>query len=614
MEDFGDDFSLEELNTLLIMFRDQSLQILDEMTEDLFTLESKGEDAECLARLRRGAHTIKGDSTCVGFDGVTQIAHKLEDFVDALVTGGMKFDAQHIDLLLNGLDEIRSALSHEEATDVPDEIVQKVVKRIEEAALDVAHEASQNVVVILDEKEQTETFAAEQEIAETKFAELSGGEARQENEVVQETVSVTQEVAKSASRDFVRVEASKIDTLLNLASEMVIARSVLGQLEPQLADVLQRNELIDKFGRARTQMDKLIAELHKSVLKIRMVTIDNVFKRFNRPMRELANETGKQVELEMYGGETELDRALVDLIYEPILHLLRNAVDHGVETAEERKLAGKDAVGKIHMRAYHEGNQVVVEVSDDGKGISTEALKEKAIATGAISEAQAAQMSEEEALEIIFIPGFSLAKRITHVSGRGIGMDAVRNAIEQLRGTVNVRSEVGVGTVFTLRMPLTLAIIRALLFSTGGQLFALPLMAVKEIVRAKVTDFTELDGFENYRLREQFISLVRPAVVLGFERRKGGSGAAMRNNNEQVYMIVVTVGNKKYGVVAESLIGDQELVIKPLDNRWVHNDALAGASVLGDGRVVLIMDAEMMFRKAIRYERGKGSEKRNYAV
>jgi two-component system chemotaxis sensor kinase CheA len=331
-------------------------------------------------------------------------------------------------------------------------------------------------------------------------------------------------------------------------------------------------------------------------------------------MRELAAERGKEVELQISGGETELDRALVDIVHEPLLHLLRNAVDHGLETMEERRSAGKPEAGRIAMRAYHEGNQVVVEVSDDGRGIDPALVKRKAIEVGAITKQDAAQMPDEDAVELIFLEGLSTAEELTQLSGRGIGASAVRAAIEQLRGTVAVKSEVGGGTCFTLRMPLTLAIIKALLFSASGQLFALPLLAVSEIARATGSDIVHLDGVENYRLRDRFISLVRPGVVLSFDRRRGGSGAALRTEANHFFVVVLATGDKKYGVVADELLGEQELVIKPLDSGWVQNEALAGASVLGDGRVVLIMDAEMVFRKAIRYERGKGSNREAYAV
>jgi two-component system chemotaxis sensor kinase CheA len=304
----------------------------------------------------------------------------------------------------------------------------------------------------------------------------------------------------------------------------------------------------------------------------------------------------------------------VDLLYEPLLHLLRNANDHGHETSEERRLAHKPAIGRIGMRAYHEGNYVVVEVSDDGRGIDPAAVKERAIEAGAITGQDAARMPDEDAAELIFLEGLSTARTITQLSGRGIGAAAVKAAIEQLRGSVAVKSEVGGGTCFTLRMPLTLAIIRALLFKAAGQLFALPLLAVTEIARAESSDIVYLDGIENYRLRDRFVSLVRPGVVLSFDRRKGGSGAGFRHEASHFFVVILATADKKYGVVADELMGEQELVIKPLDSHWVQNDALAGASVLGDGRVVLIMDAEMVFRKAVKYERGKGNNREAYAV
>ncbi len=577
-----DDFNKDELEQLIAVFRDQSLHILDEMSQDLLILEAKGEAPESLARLRRGAHTIKGDAACIGLDGVTEVAHKIEDFMDTVIEGGHKIEARAVDLILQALDEIRDALSSDDIADLQAESVSRILHSFAESGK--APEA-------------------------IEFEELSDSEAKEEDGGA-DTKSLVQQANGKSRREYVRVEVTKIDELLNLAGEMVIARSVINQIEPQLAQTLKQNEMVDQFGNASSQMGKLIGELHKSVLKMRMVTIDQVFKRFARPMRELAGEHAKQVELEMNGGETELDRALTDLLYEPMLHLLRNAVDHGIETVEERLAVGKPEVAKIRLDAYHEGNQVVVEVSDDGRGINQEALKAKAISLGLVTEKEAELLNDEDTFALIFRQGFSTAQEITHISGRGVGMAAVKASIEQMRGTVSVKSEAGQGTTFTLRMPLTLAIIRAMLFLSAGQLFALPLLSIKEIARAEPGGVLFLDGFETYRLRDEFVSLVRPGVVLGFERRKGGSGNPLRKSTNHFFLIVLNVGAKKYGVVADDLIGDQELVIKPLDNRWVQNEALAGASVLGDGRVALIMDAEMMFRKVIRFERNRGIEKR----
>jgi two-component system chemotaxis sensor kinase CheA len=450
-------------------------------------------------------------------------------------------------------------------------------------------------------------FAAGGEEVDDRLGETSNSESVR----LATTVAVSSQGSK---REYVRIEAAKVGALLNLAGEMVIARSAINEAGEKLEREFPKNDLVGRFSSANAQMGKLIGELQKSVLKMRMVTIDHVFKRFVRPVRELGAECGKRVHLEISGKETELDRALVDLLHEPILHLLRNAVDHGLEGEEERKAAGKSDVCKIVMRAYHEGNQVVIEVMDDGRGIDIAKLKRKAIEVGAISIEEAETISDEDALELVFHQGCSTAEAVTLVSGRGIGASAVRSAIEQLRGSVSIKSESGKGTLFTLRLPLTLAIIKALLFTSSGQLFAFPLLSVSEIVRIGESDLVRLDGLESYRLRDRFISVVRPAVVLGFERRVGGSGSRMRGEFSHSFIIVLRAGGKRYGVTADALLGDQELVIKPLESHWVQNDALAGASVLGDGRVVLIMDAETVFRKAIKYERGKGSGKGAYAV
>jgi two-component system chemotaxis sensor kinase CheA len=575
-----DEFSREELEQLFAVFREQSLHILDEMCEDLLAVESGSADGEALARLRRAAHTIKGDSACVGLEGVTDIAHRIEDVFELFGREGGRCDAGVVDSVLAGLDLMRGAISGDEIKDVEPRCLTEWANQFAEAR----------------------TFGSEAPADGPSVHEV---ETRAANDAAH---------SSRRKREYVRVEAPKVDALLNLAGEMVIARSVINQVAEELELAFPKNDLIGRLSFANSQVGKLIGELQKSVLKMRMVTIDQVFRRFARPVRELAGESGKRVDLEMAGGETELDRALVDLLYEPILHLLRNAVDHGIETEEERRVAGKPDMCRILMRAYHEANQVVVEVRDDGRGIDIARLKQKAVEVGAVSKIEAEAMTDEEALNLIFLQGFSTAREITRISGRGVGASAVKSAIEQLRGSVTVRSERGVGTAFTLRLPLTLAIIKALLFKAGGELLAFPLLSVSEIVRADASDVVCLDGHESYRLRERFISLVRPAVVLGLDRRSvDSSGARLRAEAEHLFIIVLSVGERRYGVVADGLLGDQELVIKPLDSMWIQSEALAGASVLGDGRVVLIMDAETVFRKAIKYERSRGNGRGAYA-
>ena len=570
----------------MAVFRDQALELLECMSQDLLVLEADGKDGEAMARLRRAVHTIKGDSACIGLVGITELAHRLEDLVDMIRLGNIGFEAGVVNLVLAGLDGMRIAVGGAQVEDIAAETLAGLLGQIASVEERCGRKNDEGA-----RKDETPT------------AKEAQGGAKDRKEAKQKR-----------GPDYVRVEAARIDALLNLAGEMVIARSGMSQIAAELEVAFPKNEVAARLAGAGMQMGKLISELQKSVLKMRMVTIDHVFRRFARPMRELAAERDKLIEFEVSGGETELDRTLVDLIYEPLLHLLRNAVDHGLESRNEREEAGKPSAGKISMRAYHEGYQVVVEVSDDGRGIDLASVKARAVEAGRITAGQAERMTGVEAVELVFLSGLSTAKEITRVSGRGIGASAVKSVVEELRGSIGVKTDWGQGTTFTLRMPLTLAIIKALLFKAGGQLFALPLMTVREVARIKPSEVVLLDGFESFRLRNRFISIVRPRAVLGSERRRGGSGAALREDPTQLLVVVVEAAGRRFGVLADQLMGEQELVIKPLSSEWLQNEALAGASVLGDGRVALIVDAGELLGKAIKHERGKGKVQEVYAA
>jgi two-component system chemotaxis sensor kinase CheA len=565
-----DELTQKELATLLAVYREQTLHLLDEMTADLLALEAGTADSDALARLRRAAHTIKGDSVCVMLEGIAEIAHHIEDLMAAVMARGGDFDRGAVDAMLGGLDLLRNAIEGDTVEDVSAEVV--------------AHWADE--------------FNGE--LAETSLT----GDAAAVSVPSPDEQTVAATTAKRAE-PYVRIEAEKIDMLLNLASEMVIARSVLNQVGAQFEQQMAQSELVRRARESHLEISKLISELQKNVLRMRMVTIDTIFKRFTRPMRQLAVESGKSVQLEMLGGETELDRALTDALYEPLLHLLRNAIDHGIETPDERRRAGKPEKARITVRAFHDGNQIVVEVSDDGRGIMPEALKARAVRAGLLSAAQAAAMNDFDAIELLFLDGLSTAEQVTQVSGRGVGAAAVKRAIESLHGSVTVATGAGQGTCFTLRLPLTLAIIRALMFSAAGQWFALPLLTISEVARVEPSEITEVDGVESYRLRDRFISIVRPGWALDFERRRGGAGASLRTGPQHVFVIVVTIGSKTFGIVADTLYGEEEVVIKALDDRWLHNDAIAGATLVGNGQIVLILDAEHLLRKAVRVERVK---------
>jgi len=593
----------------MAVFREQAESTLDEMAQDLLLLEAEDGDPEVMSRLRRAAHTIKGDSACIGLEGIGELAHSLEDVLAAAADGELKLGPGVVDVMLESLDQVRNAINGDEVGDISDRVLSVLLARLLElraSKSDGPEKVGEKSTGVVIGEPSAESQVVEPPPSIPTFVPAAPPDDHEA------APSVAKAGAKRKRRgpEYVRVEAARIDALMNLAGEMVIARSVMNQVIPELETTLGAGEFVGRFGAASLQMGKLIAELQKSVLKMRMVTIDQVFRRFGPHMRELASEHAKVVELEVSGGETELDRTLVDLIYEPLLHLLRNAVDHGIEPADERETRGKPRAGKITLRAFHEGNQVVIEVADDGRGVDLAALKARAIESGKLSGAEVDEMTDEEALNLIFYAGLSTAREITRISGRGIGGAAVKSVVEELRGSISVRTEPGIGTTFVLRMPLTLAIIKALLFTVSEWTFALPLLAVSEVARATESDIVLLDDFENFRLRNRFISLVRPARTFGLERRRGGRGRALRGNSRgnspEMFIIVVSIGGKRVGLAADALIGEQEIVIKPLESQWLYNDALAGASVLGDGRVALIMDAGAIFRKALKFENAVG--------
>jgi two-component system chemotaxis sensor kinase CheA len=280
------------------------------------------------------------------------------------------------------------------------------------------------------------------------------------------------------------------------------------------------------------------------------------------------------------------------MIYEPLLHLLRNAVDHGLEEPAERQAAGKPQEGKILVRAFHQASQIVIQVSDDGQGIDPNRIRSKAIKMGL---ERAREMSDQEALELIFEPGFSTAAEVTMISGRGVGLAAVKSFVEGLKGDLNLSSQPGLGTTFELRLPAKLAIMRALLFIVGDRLFALPLSTIEEVLRLRAGDLCQLEGFESYRLRDRYIGVVRIDRLLNFQ---GGHG---------IFLVVLLVNNRRFGLIADRILGEQELVLKALTGRWTQSDLLSGASILGDGRIVLILDGGALLRKATQYERSRSA-------
>jgi two-component system chemotaxis sensor kinase CheA len=385
----------------------------------------------------------------------------------------------------------------------------------------------------------------------------------------------------SSGETVLRVDAEKIDNVLNLVGELIIGKSMLQQVMTEYALRSPKDALRARFGDAMGVHARVLNDLQRSVMKIRMVPVEQLFRRFPRIVRDAAQRCNKQVDLVLSGQDTDLDKSLLDAIAEPLTHIVRNAVSHGLESPGEREKAGKPATGKIRLAAYHQANQLIVEVSDDGRGVDAAKIKAKAIKTKVITGEQAERMSPTEVLDLIFRPGFSTADEITEISGRGVGLDVVRSVLHRLKGTVELETHPGLGTRFRLKLPLTLAIIKALLFRVEHRLYAIPLNTVAEIARAWESDLHQVASWEVVQLRGQALPLMR----LG----KNSSGATDERRGK-IFILVINHNDRKMGLIVDSLEGEEELVIKSLDDQTIATDLVSGASILGDGRVVLIMN------------------------
>jgi two-component system chemotaxis sensor kinase CheA len=388
------------------------------------------------------------------------------------------------------------------------------------------------------------------------------------------TASVT-----ATQENLLRVEAGRIDNVLNLVGELIIGKSMLTQALNEFSKRYPKELLRGKFADAMAFQSRVLNDLQRSVMKIRMVPVDQLFRRFPRMVRDVSRQCGREVELVVSGQDTDLDKGILDAIAEPLTHLVRNAISHGIESAEERRKVGKPAQGMVRLNAYHQGNQVIVEVTDDGRGIDAQKIRTKAIDMGLTTADEAAKLTEQETLNFIFRPGFSTAEQVTEVSGRGVGMDVVQSVLHRLKASVSLETRLGQGTTFRLKLPLTLAIIKALLFWVEQRLYAIPLNAVLEIARTVEAEVHQVDNYEVLQLRNQVLPLLRLGRPATDGDRKG-----------KLFVLVITVAEKKYGLIVDSLEGEEELVIKALDDQTFSTDLVSGASILGDGRVVLILN------------------------
>ena len=467
------------------------------------------------------------------------------------------------------------------ASDEPYEKIAEAAKSVSEIDKVVGEEVKYETLAAKQEKAEADAAAAEKS-QDAPAEEQPQAQAAKPAAKTQSSGNKKQTVAKPVTNRTVRVDIEKLDALMNQVSELIIAKNSLVSISSTDSGDFQNQSFHEQIE----YLERITTNLHESVMKVRMVPIESVVAKFPRMIRDLSRKLDKKMELYMTGEDTELDRTVVDQIGDPLQHLLRNSADHGLEDNATRIAKGKPEVGSIFLNAFQEGNNVIIQVGDDGNGIDVEAVRNKAIERGVITEEQAETMSQKEIINLLFLPSFSMAKKITDISGRGVGLDVVKSNIEALGGDVEVKTELGVGTTFTVRLPLTLAIIQALMVEIRDEKYAIALGSISNIEDIPVKDIKYVEAQEVIHLRGKVIPLIRMDQVLDIEPKE--------EEPESLTVVIVQKGENLAGLVVDNLIGQQEIVIKSLGKYINNNKIISGATILGDGEVALILDVNVL--------------------
>ncbi len=497
--------------------------------------------------------------------------------------------------LSNDLDVVEAAISSENSEEwiakkcrIPSVVAEVLVQKAghEQQQADDVLDIVKHVTAPADDEPEVAIQAEETTAAIAPSASTKTASVPAESNVANTPVDTQSTSFASMQETLLRVDAERIDSVLNLVGELIIAKSMLHQAINEFDKRHPKDPLKMRFSDAMAFQARIMNDLQKSVMKIRMVPVEHLFRRFPRVVRDVAKSCGKEVNLVVTGQDTDLDKSILDMLAEPLAHLVRNAVDHGIESPAERINDGKPAQGTVTLDAYHQGNQIVIEVSDDGRGIDRERLIAKAVDRGLIKPGDAAVLSEADVNNLIFHPGLSTADQVTAISGRGVGMDVVKTVLERLKGTVTIRTTPGKGTTFFLKVPLTLAIIKALLFRVGDRLYAVPLASVVEITRTTQGALHRVDNHDVMQLRSEVLMLLH---LHRLEKEQA--------DTDKMFVVVISTGERKFGLVVDQLVGEEELVIKAMDDHLVATDLVSGASILGDGTVVLILNLSSVVAK-----------------
>ncbi len=604
------------MDDLLAEFLTESNEGLQVLDNELVKLEQNPNDPELLSNIFRLMHTIKGTCGFLGLPRLEGVAHAGENVLGRLRDGEITVSPEIVSLILECLDRIREILAALEATESePEGDDADLIARLNAAAegkasapeAPAADEPAPEPVEMVSEEESQPGDASEPEAVETEAAAEATVEAAPESEAPVEPTPETPEAPKPAASDAppapaakaeakatkesavanqsIRVNVDLLEDLMTMVSELVLTRN-------QLLQIL-RTQKESEFGGPLQRLNHVVSELQEGVMKTRMQPIGNAWAKLPRLVRDLSHELGKKIELEMRGADTELDRQVLDLIKDPLTHMVRNSADHGLERTEDRVSTGKSETGTIVLEAYHEGGQIIIKISDDGRGINVDRVKEKAIVNGLATEAEMEMLSDQQINQFIFKPGFSTAEAVTAVSGRGVGMDVVRTNIEKIGGTIELTSTQGEGSCFTIKIPLTLAIVSALIVACAGERFAIPQLSVVELVRASGASEHSIERIQDtpvLRLRDRLLPLVHLRDLLHLENDFTELTEEQEDVRRDDFIVVTQVANYSFGIIVDRVFDTEEIVVKPVAPILREISLFSGNTILGDGSVVMILD------------------------
>ena len=574
----------DEMQELIKEFIAETEEVLEGLDQCFIKLETSPGDLVLINDIFRAVHSVKGSAGFLGFNRLVEVAHQSENILNKLRQKEMQADPEAIDIILESVDVLKRLIK--EVKEGSGELIDIApIKRKLSLLLEYAGSSEE----IISDNPPAPVPASEppgRVSREVEKAEAGTPKLERNNKKNKEQVTLADKpaigTAEQEKDQTLRIDTNRLDQVMDLVGELVLSRNRLIKILSEVEELYNGDEKIKSLFETASNLNLLTTDMQLAVMKMRMVPIRKVFNKFPRMVRDIARKVNKKIDLQMFGESTEIDKSVIEEIGDPLVHVIRNSIDHGIELPEDRLRKGKPESGTITLSAFQEGNSIVIQIEDDGKGIDPVTVEKKAREKGLIKSSDV-RLSPKEVINLIFEPGFSMAAQVSDISGRGVGMDVVKTNIGRINGIIDVNSEVGKGTRITFKIPLTLAIIQVLMVKVNGEVYALPLSSVLETVRISRDCIKSIDGQEILSVRDSLIPLIRLGDVLNIK--------ADHTTKELVYVVLVAIAEKRLGIIVDELCHQEEVVIKSVGTYFSGIKEISGATITGDGRVGLILDA-----------------------